>query len=544
MAVYDFATLPIPAPFKRSLATLFAARCGPSGTWASVKTSDSAWWAVRPFALFLGAYGGVPQDVDEMTVALWSAWRLTLAPRPFDYTKYATVAGLLRQDLRLSPAVREAMGKRFAWSTSGEPAYLPDEFRAVRLAARRTFRSALLRIRENSARLDAWRLSPVGADHLERLMGEALEVLARTGDVPQLPLKNGAMRLTYRYRAALGGTGSAHTWKRLFLSRQETGALAVLLAAEFGLNATTISELPVPTVVPGSGEGADRIYRLALEKRRRGVRGRFESRNVADTGADSAGRLLSEALEATVHARRVVSVLEPGIDRLLTWHETTPHEGRDHPGAVRVGPFGFGADERGAKDWARSVGLHGSPMRRIRKTVNVLYRREPGQNSQDTHDSVYVLPEPQVRQAAVPVIAEGAMDAWRAARRTVFQARLTAQPGGELQTATAGCADYENSPFTPAGHSCAASFLLCTACPNARVTPAHHPRLAHLHRALENLHSVVDPAVWDADWAEAHTRLADLRSRLGTAVWDAALSDVTTQDRATIDQLLNGEYDL
>ncbi|MFF8640984.1 hypothetical protein [Streptomyces sp. NPDC015345] len=37
---------------------------------------------------------------------------------------------------------------------------------------------------------------------------------------------------------------------------------------------------------------------------------------------------------------------------------------------MRIGSFGFGTDERAAKDWTRSVRLSGSPMRRLRKTVN------------------------------------------------------------------------------------------------------------------------------------------------------------------------------
>jgi hypothetical protein len=105
-------------------------------------------------------------------------------------------------------------------------------------------------------------------------------------------------------------------------------------------------------------------------KQRRGSRGRFESRNINDHGADRAGRLLSEALEATAHARAVLDACAADGDRLLVWHETAPHEEHGYPGEVRIGSFGFGTDERAAKDWARSVGLSGSPMSRLRKTVN------------------------------------------------------------------------------------------------------------------------------------------------------------------------------
>lgn len=152
-------------------------------------------------------------------------------------------------------------------------------------------------------------------------------------------------------------------------------------------------------------------------------------------------------------------------------------------------------------------------MRRTRKTVNVVIRREPGQNSQDTHDSVYVMPEPQAQQAAIPVIAEGAEEALAAARRTVRAALVETRHDGDQETATADCSDFLNSPITPKGASCGASFLLCLACTNARVAPFHHPRLAHLHRALENLKGVLDQSVWEADWDDAHARLANLRDR-------------------------------
>jgi hypothetical protein len=137
VVTYDFATLPVAVPFQRSLAALFAAKCAPGGGWDSLKTSDAAWWVIRPFAEFLSRYQGAPRDVEDMTAGLWNTWRLSLEPRPNGYNKYSTVAGLPQQDPRLPQAVREAMAKRFNWTSAGERAYEPDEFRTIRLAARR-----------------------------------------------------------------------------------------------------------------------------------------------------------------------------------------------------------------------------------------------------------------------------------------------------------------------------------------------------------------------------------------------------------------------
>ncbi|MFJ5548622.1 hypothetical protein [Streptomyces sp. NPDC093225] len=543
---YDFGRLPVPEDFQRSLAALYVAKCAPGGGWDSIESSEANWYLIKPFAEFLAGLDDVPQDVDRLTAAQWTAWRLSLPPRTNGYNKFAAVAGLLRLDPRLSASVREAMASRFFWSRGHDPAYTPEEFSEIRRVARRTFRSALLRIRENSEHLASWRDGRVPSDSDAWLLGEALDVLARTGDVPLYQKPSIRSRVLRRYRPVLGGDGAQYTWKRLHLSRKETAALAVLIAVELGLNATTVSELPVPRTLPGTAETGRPVYRLELEKRRRsGHRGRFESRNITDFGADSPGRVFTEALEATAPARAAVAAMDAGVDRLLVWHQTTPHGAQAYPGEERVGPFGFGVNELSGRAWAKSVGLSGSPMRRIRRTVNVLHRREAGQNTQDTHDRVYVLSEPQAREAAVPVIADGALEALDFARRTVFTARLGGQrEDGDRETVTTGCTDWENSPFTPAGQGCAASFLLCTACPNARVTPAHHPRLARLLQALDNLRGVVEPAVWETDWADAHARLTDLRGRLGAPVWQGALEAVTFADRALIDQLLQGDFDL
>ncbi|MEU5050124.1 hypothetical protein [Streptomyces sp. NPDC021096] len=544
---YDFAALPFAPAMRHSVAGLFGAKCAPGGGWAAHDTSSQMWGLLRAFAQYLAGQPQPPADIPDLTVATWTAWKLSRPQTAMGYVQITAVAGFLQLDARLSQPVRAAMAKRVPRIKVKEHAFAPEEFQQIRLAARTTFRSALLRIRENTQLLGAWRDGAVARQDRENwLIGEALDSLARTGHVPRYVGTDNRQRVVFRYARALGGENSRYTWQRLYLSRREAAALGVLMVAEHGFNSTTIGELRTPRATPESGEGRFPVYRVELEKRRRGTASNFETRNLADFGADSPGRLITEALEATAHARAYLASVGCTVDRLLVWHEARSRDWQASEGLLREGPFGLGLTKQDFEDWGEEFGpTSGSVMRRARKTANVVYRREPGQNSQDTHDSVYVVPEPQARQAAIPVIVDGATDALQAARRTVFQAQLTDAPAdGEQQTATAGCADYENSPFTEPGTGCGASFLLCTACPNARVHPVHHPRLAHLHHALEALRSVVPPAVWDADWAEPHARLDDLKRRLGPALWRRALENVTADDREVIDALLNGGYDL
>jgi hypothetical protein len=116
--------------------------------------------------------------------------------------------------------------------------------------------------------------------------------------------------------------------------------------------------------------------------------------------------------------------------------------------------------------------------------VNALDRREPGQDSQDTHDRYYVLVDKRVQPDTVAIIAAGAEEAAEHARNAVLVAELRDAPQpGDVETATADCADFEHSPYPAPDGGCGASFLMCLGCTNARVHPGHHGRLAHLHHA-------------------------------------------------------------
>ncbi|MGW0917339.1 hypothetical protein ACWD1Z_37535, partial [Streptomyces sp. NPDC002784] len=437
--------------------------------------------------------------------------------------------------------VREAMPQRLPRLKVQETALAAEEFEVLRKTARQIFRAAHLRISENTAHLDAWRTGSFPPGSRQARIGEALEELARTGFAPGYWSEGGRRRVTWRYHQALGGESAPYTWHRLFLTAKEAAALGMLLVAEHGLNATAVSQMPVPRATPDSGEGAFPVYRVELHKARRGGGRQVTTRNWSDFGAASPGRLITQALQATSFARAYVREHEEEVDRLLVWRHALP----SHPHGdevIRVGPFGAGLSRNAMSTWAQDAGLTGSRLRRTRKTVNVLHRREPGQNSQDTHDRVYVLSEPQVQQTATPVIADALNEAVDHARRTVLRAQLRerAEPADQ-PTATADCHEYTHSPFTPHGTGCTASFLMCTACPNARIHPGHHPRLAHLHHALSGLRDVMDAADWQATWSESHARLENLKDRLGDAVWQRAVRAVTPADREMITLLLDGD---
>lgn len=543
--VYDFGTLPVAEAVQVSLASLFAARCVPA-RWSAHSTSRSVWASVQLFSAFLGCLQPPVTSLDQVGAAEIKRWRLRLGAGPGAYNRHHHIAGLLGDHERFQAGpVAEELARRFPTTASKVQSYAQGDFERMRTVAQREFRAALLRIRENAAHLEAWRRGGLVEGSRDSRLGEALDVLARTGDIPRRTKPCGKLAVITRYRSALGGVGPALTWGRLFLSSQESAALAVLLLAEFGWNLSVIDTAQVPRALPDQGWDGYPVYRIPVEKFRRGAGQGYETRNVADDGAGSKGRLITEALEATRFARTLVEELAPGTDRLMVWRAGNRVPPKPSTSLDRLAPVGllrFGVTSKAGAQWSAARGFGGSPFQRGRRTVVVIDKREPTQHTQDTHDRRYVLVDQRAQSSAADLVAAAAAGAADKARAVVVKARLVAAPvPGDVPVVLADCEDADSSPVPAAAGGCGASFLMCLGCGNAHVHPGHHPRLAHVHKSLSALRSAVPAAVWDADWAETHTRLDDLERKVGAAAWDAAHSRVTAADVDLVDLLLTGD---
>ncbi|MEV0502982.1 hypothetical protein AB0I84_36060 [Streptomyces spectabilis] len=482
--------------------------------------------------------------MEEFTGALIDRFWLTMASTGTNRDGFRTVCSLLAQDERLqSGPVADALARAVPAHKSTRQSYTTAEFEQIKLEARRMFRAALLRIEDNARHLERYRAGEFASGSREAVVGEALELIAHDGDLPRIQGPSGQPYVPKKYRKALGGQGTEVTWQRLFLSRSEAAALGVLLLAEYGWNLSVIDRAEVPRATPDPGGQGQVTYRILVEKRRRGGGSWYDTENVTDHGAGTPGRLITEALASTRFARAAVERLKPGTNLLVV--SRTKRVGKDSADKDRrpnVGPFYFGIGHDDVKWWTRAVGLKGSPFQRGRRTVTAVERREPAQHSQETHDRVYVLPDKNVQEAAVPVIADGAEEAVELARKAVLVAELRDAPDpDDEETATADCSDAESSPWPAPEGGCGASFLLCLACRNAHVHPGHHPRLALLHQSMRELRSVLPEPVWRRDWSDPHARLEDLKRRIGPGGWAHALTRVTDTDRAIIDHLLAGD---
>ncbi|WP_436762769.1 hypothetical protein [Streptosporangium sp. V21-05] len=536
--VFDFGELKVPAPMQRSLARTFAAQ---SRTWTGHASANSYWNSVLAFDRFLDAQGHPAQDLDELTSATLRLWRNNHKETAGGRNSMTQMRTLLKRDRRLAVGLAaEELARRVPSRGSSKQSYEGPERERMVLAAERQFRAALLRIRENTVLLEQWRAAEFTERSREGRIGAVLDHLAKTGDVPRTVHTSGQSSVTNT--TLLGGAGALVTWGRLFLTRQELTALAVMLTDRFAWNLSMFDRVPVPVRTPSAGETTTITYQVQVEKRRAGGGRWFSTENITDSGADSPGRLITKALEATAHGRALAARLAPGIDLLMVGRSQQPNRaGNDLDRPPRVGPLAFGVSSDDGKWWGRSHGLGGSPFQRSRRTT-VTQEGRPLQHSRGTHESVYILPDKNVQKAARSVIAAGAEEALNQARDTTFKGRLTdAAAPDHQETATADCANEETSPWPAPGGGCGADFLLCLACPNSRVHSGHHSRLAYLHRQLTALRSAWPEEMWRGRWDDHLQRLDDLRDKIRTLAWDAALARVTSTDRTIVDLLLKGQ---
>ncbi|QIY73751.2 hypothetical protein HEP84_36035 [Streptomyces sp. RLB1-33] len=534
-ADYDFANLDVAGPLQRSLAAAFAAQ---SRNWTSHRTANTCWSKIGLFAQFLASLESPPDDLDGLTVAALQSWRDKHIGTNSGRGLLGMVRTLLRQDPRLSVGpVADELARRIPAPAPSKQSYGQAQRDRVVLAARRQFRAAHLRISENARLLDEWRAGHLATGSREWKIGQILEHAAHTGDVPRTTYRGGQVHVTNH--KLLGGRRPEKTWGRLFLTRSELVALAVLLTDQFGWNMSQYDWMPVPTAAPSAGETTSVTYQVQVEKRRAGRGKWFSTENVTDSGADSPGRLITHALTATARGRALANEMVPGTDLLMVargHRAEQEHHHLDLP--APIGPLVFGFTDDLASWWAREHGLGGSPFQRARRTTVTSVGR-PLQHTQGTHESIYVLPDAQVQEASRPVFEAGALEALDQARSAVFGGKIADSPDSSHQeTATVDCEDEDSSPWPAREGGCGADFLLCLACPNAHVHPGHHPRLAHLHQQILSLRSAEDDRRFRELWSVHLLRLEDLRDKVGPAAWTAATARVGDNDRTIVQLLL------
>jgi hypothetical protein len=282
--VFDFTTLAGSLDLRRAMAAAFDRKSGPGGTWRAWATCDGAYKHVRGFLAWLAGRDDPPQAVSDITPAVWTSWRMSVPATSAGRFCLTAIRTLMREVPGLPAQTLKVVDRRIpVGPPPSEAAYTYQQYTRIRAAAATTFNSALARIRANREHLRRWHAGDFAEGSRDWLIGEALDCLVRTGDVPLYARRDEVRHVRKSRRAALGGCGPEQTWGRLNLSCTEAFAAAVVLVASEGWNRSVMHRMRIPGHDPSAGDDVD-IHMVELDKRRRPVRLRYTTNNLLDAG--------------------------------------------------------------------------------------------------------------------------------------------------------------------------------------------------------------------------------------------------------------------
>ncbi|MDX3315166.1 hypothetical protein P1S61_40205 [Streptomyces sp. ME08-AFT2] len=120
-------------------------------------------------------------------------------------------------------------------------------------------------------------------------VGEVLDVLARTGDLPRYT--NGADHAVTAYaERAFGFEGNAASLSRLFATPAEIEAAAVLLIVHEGWNLSVLKKMDVPTWWPNADREDPAVHQVDTDKVGADGAGTRATRSSTSARTPAAGR--------------------------------------------------------------------------------------------------------------------------------------------------------------------------------------------------------------------------------------------------------------
>jgi hypothetical protein len=588
---YDFTILPLSSQLQHWLAAAFARATGPRGGAKRVGTADHYFQTVKRFATVLASAQPPPSRPQEITTAHIAAFRLALPPASFHH-QVQGLRTLMRQDQQLRPEVRRAVceGRLPRRPLPKILAYTDAERQQILTAARGDVRRARDRIRSGRDLLARYRRGELTPGSDEMRVGEALDVLDRTGDLPRHAFGGIPDRLI-----ALGG--AKKLMPLLCLTLPEATAFSVLLVDLTGENFGTVIDWPAAHFRPDGGRGSTQVALVEETKPRRGPSREHMVIPIEDLPASLAG-----AIEGDDEHRLFRSPLR--TYRLLLDLSALA---RKHGLLTRAFSYLTAQGRAGGKwsanmhsyyvgKWARSHGFpppprdgsptadheqetgappqagHGKPYvstQRLRQTA-LERRRRPIAHSPSTLNDYYLRRSPRVLEESrgivrealhaevakarqvqeIPVFTRGFLEraetdaAGAATEMGVDTPTLKRMLAGDQDTVLASCTDHHSPPHTPPGTACDLSFLHCLSCPNARALPHQLPAQVTAHDQLATLRANLELDEWDHRYGDAFARLTDLLRHYSGEDRDDARSRILPEERDRVTALLDGRLDL
>jgi hypothetical protein len=595
---FDFATLPVARNLQEAFARAFATRTRPSAGIRSTESAQHSWQHLSSFAGYLAGLLRPPQSPADLTQTQVLGWLQERSGHRTALKELGELKGFLRRVEEISAEFAAAMTQshRRPQSQPTTSIYSRDEFRRILSAARFDVRQAAIRIRAGRDLLSRWRSGALDRerDRPEWERGSLLDHVDRHADVPRYAT---GQRLPQEWVSRLGSVTEHVT--SLHLGADDVAAFAVLLTGLTGENPGTITTAPAAHHRPDGYTGAIASAIVELDKPRRMSRRHMDVvlASVPDWITAPQEGLLVEDDGDDLHSAFGVYLLlhdlagparrRLGSDLLFAWwafsggnrvgrglRTTLTSElvrrwsqGRDLPADYRVkSPTSGELDDECPDEKPAQLAvtlnrmrrtfleLHQKPVAHVTRTLaNDYLLRERG-NITEYQQVVADVLEQEARKArtrsAPRVLSPAEIEQARtdpvgiAERHGLDPGTLRRMLAGELDTVMTACTGNTNSPYSPPGTPCQASFMLCLSCPCARALPHHLPVQLAVHDAVQAKQDTTTPLRWAQRFALPHAQLGDLLDRAGhTAVADAR-RNITADQRELVDRFLNRELDL
>lgn len=578
---FDFSTWTVSLHLKEAFAAAFTERTRTGSSIRSADSADRVYRHLRYFSVYLAGLVSPPTAPSELTRAHLEGWYL---PRQTDSGGPIVLADLkrtLRKAGGLSTNFLDALNEPNPPRTrSPKASYSYAENQRILRAARSDARAAADRINANRNLLARWRSRELDAEpEAVKKIGELLDYIDTHHDVPRYE-STGTLPKQWVSRL---GTVSEHL-ARLHLTCMEAAAFAVLLVGLTGQNPSTIAKAPASHHRTDGEAGDVQVAVVSLDKPRRQSRRHMNvpltavppwaRRGIPDDGVATAPSSLDLNSPFGVY-RLLIDLATPArsaadTNRLFVWWAGNGGRGTGRGFHTKlysdlVRSWSLGHEIRADADGETLT----VTLDRMRLTFNELQQR-PVAHTEATLVNEYLarnrgnlaeyqkivaetlseqVTKAQTRGTMQTLSVEDIAEAHRNPRAVALRhgmdgATLRRLLGGELDTVLSACVDHTNSPHSPAGEPCRASFMLCLSCPCARSTPAHLPIQIAVHDEMLRRRDTVTPLRWAQRFAAVHSQLSDLLERSGDAATDDARASITPIQRQIAERFLDRELDI
>lgn len=594
---YDFTHFAVARPLQEAFARAFDAHVGPGGQINGAGGANNTFRQLNCFVDLLVKEVRPPEAPADLAPRHLKEFLLSKG----DAATGGMMLGLLRSLLvHVDGLTPQFAAKCAEWvparreKITSRGSYSPAEEKAILDAARKTVRAAAARIRKARELLERWRRGEISQEAEPDLFEycSILDMVETGCELPRNKWDNGMAHWITRHGTMI------ELMTQLHLSVQETCAITILLVRLTGENGSTIIKAPAAFHRTDGGAGPLATVQVDLSKPRRGRR-RYMTAALSDLPSWAAAPqeegvlsardelhtpfgLYMLALELTASARRIT-----GSDRLLVYWVPKAGGAKSKQAAVVKRRHKMG---RGFRDqlsasavgaWGAELNLiaekpdeDGGPQRlivgtgRMRLTHTAREQKPVAHTTQTLADTylrrdktslreyqkvvadvlekevVKARTAGRIQQLSQDDVTEALRDPETVARRLgVSTEMLRLLLARDADTVLAACTDNKNSPHSPPGEPCRASFLKCLDCPCARAMPHHLVVQTVARDMIDERRTHMTALRWAERFALPFFQLEDLLQRAGMRVVNKAREQAGETEHELVRRLLDGELD-